>query len=216
MNERVPITDKRDWQLYEQGVMNYNITPDGLQPVRPSLFPNMNSFSTEFMYRVPMDDSHTLHVIYTAYPQPPGEEREQDSIPYYIIPPSVDDEGLPIWQELDGNGGQDIMAWVAQGDVVDRSQEKLADSDRGIILFRDLLRRQMEVVEDGGEPMNVFRDHASNQSIRVPPRDGSPLAWPGPNNVYVRRANGPYKYSPICREMAERYLGKEALEEPIH
>ena len=97
----------------------------------------MNSFQTLFMYRVPMDDTHTLHVTFTAYPQPPGECVEQKQVPYYMIPPSVDTEMKPIWPELDNNGGQDIMAWMAQGPVADRSKEKLGESDRGVILFRE-------------------------------------------------------------------------------
>ncbi len=215
-NGRASITDRRDWQAYNQGIMNYDKTPEGLRQARPSIFPNMNSFSTEFMYRVPVDDTHTLHVIYTAYPQPPGEEQEQDGVPYYLIPPSVDDQGLPIWEELDSNGGQDTMTWIAQGGVVDRSRERLGESDKGVILFRDLLRRQLKIVEDGGEPMNVFRAPAENECIIVPPRDGTPLRWTGPNSIYTRRVNGPYKYSPIARQMAERYLGAEALAGPVH
>ena len=69
------------------------------------------------------------------------------------------DAGLnPVWAELDTNGGQDIAAWAAQGPIVDRTRERLGESDRGIILWRELLQRQLRVVEDGGEPMNVIRD----------------------------------------------------------
>ena len=214
---RQAIGDLRDWEEYEQGVMNFDKGQDGSRRVvRPSIFPNMNSFSTEFMYRVPVDDTNTLHVFFTAYPQPPDEVVAQTKVPYYIIPPSVDAGGLPIWAELDSNGGQDTMAWIAQGAIVDRTKERLAESDRGVILFRELLRRQISIVEDGGEPMNVFRDAANNVCIPVPPRDGAPLEWTGPNNIYTRRINGPYKHSPIANEMAEKYLGKEALAPPVH
>src|SRR5439155_15712773 len=179
---RAPVGLWRDWEVYEQGIMNLERSPDGsTRPVRPSIFPNMNSFATQFMYRVPMDDTHTLHVTFTAYPQPPGEQIEQDRVPYYVVPDSVDQEGNPIWSELDSNGGQDVMAWVAQGDIVERNKERLGESDRGIILWRDLLHRQMELVEDGGEPLNVFRDPSKNEFVVVPPREGDPLTWGGPN-----------------------------------
>ena len=212
----VPITDRRDWQMYDQGVMNYDKSEEGLRMVRPSLFPNMNSFGSQFMYRVPMDDTHTLHVTYTAYPPPPGETARQDKVPYYVVPPSVDDNMRPIWAELDNNGGQDIMAWVAQGGVVDRSKEKLGESDRGVILWRELLRRQLRIVEDGGEPLNVFRDPEQNVCITVPPRGGEPLEWPGENGGFMRRITSSYKHSPVVTELVERFRGKEALEGPVH
>jgi 5,5'-dehydrodivanillate O-demethylase len=174
----------------------------------------MNSFSSEFMYRVPIDDAHTLHVFFTSYPRSPGATARQKKVPYYIAPPSVDDRGLPIWSELDNNGGQDAMAWIGQGEIVDRTKEKLADSDRGIILWRELLSRQLRIVEDGGEPMNVFRDPVKNVRINVPPRSGEALEW-SDRNGYMRRTGGPYKHSVIVRQMVEQELGPGALAGPV-
>jgi 5,5'-dehydrodivanillate O-demethylase len=42
--------------------------------------------------------------------------------------------------------------------VMDRSKEKLGRTDTPIILLRRQFEQQIRVVEDGGEPMNVFRD----------------------------------------------------------
>ena len=108
------------------------------------------------------------------------------------------------------------MAWIAQGPIVDRTKERLGASDKGVILFRELLRQQIDLVEDGGEPMNVFRDPEKNVCINVPPRNGSPLEWGGPNNIFIRRVNGPFKHSPIVTEMVERFQGPEALQGPVH
>ena len=213
--QRTPVGERRDWAVYEQGVMNYAKTPNGLREVRPSIFPNVNSFTTDFMYRVPMDDTHTLHVFYTSYAQDP-DEPPQETVPYYIVPPSVDTRGNPIWTELDNNGGQDAMAWMAQGPIVDRTKERLGESDRGVLMYRELLRQQLRIVEDGGEPMNVFRDAAKNVCIPVPPRDGSPLEWEGPSEHLMNRVTGPYKHSPVVRGMVEKYRGKDALEGPVH
>ena len=156
------VAARYDFEPYHQGIVNVGIIDGKRVPSRPTVFPNINSFQTSFMYRVPMDDTHTLHVTYNTYGMPPGETSVQDTIPYYVIPPSLDEQGRPVWQELDNNGGQDIAVWAAQGAIFDRSQEKLGESDRGILLFRDLLKRQLRVVEDGGEPMNVIRDPAQN------------------------------------------------------
>jgi 5,5'-dehydrodivanillate O-demethylase len=53
---------------------------------------------------------------------------------------------------------QDFMAWKTQGPILDRTRERLAGSDRGIVMYRDMLRREIKKVEQGLDPMNVFRD----------------------------------------------------------
>ena len=56
---------------------------------------------------------------------------------------------------LDAITGQDVMAWVSQGPIIDRTKERLADTDRGIILYRKLLFEQVARVEAGLDPINV-------------------------------------------------------------
>jgi 5,5'-dehydrodivanillate O-demethylase oxygenase subunit len=55
------------------------------------------------------------------------------------------------------------MAWIAQGPISDRTQEHLVTSDKGVILYHELLREQMAVVERGGDPLGVIRDPALNE-----------------------------------------------------
>ena len=56
---------------------------------------------------------------------------------------------------------QDSMAWVTQGAIADRAAEHLGAGDRGIAMWRQLLAEQIGIVEEGGDPMNVFRqEHA--------------------------------------------------------
>jgi 5,5'-dehydrodivanillate O-demethylase len=212
---RERLTDIHDWQLCDVGVMNYVRLNGELQPSRPSIFPNINSFQTLLMYRVPIDDTHTLHVTLSVYPQPDGEVAYQERIPYYDIPDPVDSEMNPIWSELDTNGGEDIMVWVGQGSIAARDRERLGETDKGIILYRELLQRQLRVVEDGGEPMNVFRDPQENVRIDIPPRDGSRLAWPGPNAGFMRRVNASWAYSPVVNEMVRKHRGEDALRRPV-
>jgi len=47
---------------------------------------------------------------------------------------------------------QDTVAWVGQGAVTDRENEHLGESDRGVILLRRQLRRDMEAVQRGEDP----------------------------------------------------------------
>ncbi len=60
------------------------------------------------------------------------------------------------------------MAWETQGPVAKRYMERLGKSDVGIILYRRLLTEQMQIVAEGGEPMNVFRSKEASETISVP------------------------------------------------
>jgi hypothetical protein len=53
---------------------------------------------------------------------------------------------------------QDFMAWETQGPILDRAHERLAGSDRGVVMYREMLRREIKKVERGLDPINVFRD----------------------------------------------------------
>ncbi len=127
------------------------------------LFPNILANPTQF--RVPIDDTHTLHLDYVSrrlpddVPAPPADDIE------VYHPPLYGEDGRNI---INYTFGQDYMAWVSQGPVGRRDLEKLGESDKGIILFRKQLRDQMAIVEDGGDPMNVFRDPAENVRIELP------------------------------------------------
>ena len=135
----------------------------------PILFPNILRVNWTFQIRVPMDDTHTWHVMYQAYPQPPGEERtSQQTMPVYEIP-IKDERGQFI---TDFVFGQDMMAWVTQGPIAHRDLEKLGESDEGIILYRRLLREHIAIAEQGRDPMNVFRDPARPIDLHIPVEHG--------------------------------------------
>jgi len=57
------------------------------------------------------------------------------------------------------------MAWETQGPICDRTQERLTSSDRGVILLREVMFREMKKVQQGQDPMGVIRDAANNPFI---------------------------------------------------
>jgi 5,5'-dehydrodivanillate O-demethylase len=59
------------------------------------------------------------------------------------------------------------MAWETQGAPTDRTQEHLGVGDEGIILLRKLLREQIDIVKNGGEPMGLVRDPIRNRLIEL-------------------------------------------------
>ncbi|HEX6512945.1 MAG TPA: aromatic ring-hydroxylating dioxygenase subunit alpha [Chloroflexota bacterium] len=134
----------------------------------PVLFPAALAVGTDaqaqFQFRVPIDDQRTMHWWYLTRPSVPGAP-QQTEIPL--------DEFL--YQHENGRFmvetamGQDIMAWITAGSVMDRSTEKLATSDAGVILYRQLLDEQLATVERGEDPLGVLREAARNEPwIQIP------------------------------------------------
>jgi hypothetical protein len=142
----------------------------------PVLFPYILAFGPQegderirrlYQIGVPIDDTHTWHFQYCCYVFPKGVDvPEQPSVPYRELP-ITDEHGELI---LDYVLAQDMAAWYQQGEIADRTQEHLGASDRLIVAYREMLRKQIAVVAAGGEPMNVFRDAATIESpeLRIP------------------------------------------------
>jgi phenylpropionate dioxygenase-like ring-hydroxylating dioxygenase large terminal subunit len=69
-----------------------------------------------------------------------------------------------IWSELSEEEHQrfpgDWEAQIGQGPISLHSEENLATSDLGVVQLRRLLRRQIEIVKEGGDPLGVCFDPA--------------------------------------------------------
>jgi 5,5'-dehydrodivanillate O-demethylase oxygenase subunit len=187
------------------------------------VFPYLDSQNDCYQIRVPLDDTHTLHVWYMFYtledeallgveipPQPTPFD-----VPVFEVPvPALNPDGSIPWEIMDGNSSQDLVMWYGQGEIMDRSQEHLGLGDTHIIQLRKLLDEQIRVVAKGGDPLNTFRDPAANVcleppvKVRMPPKvaeDGRPDL-----------TNAARKYSPAYRAAYANRCGQEALGEPVH
>jgi 5,5'-dehydrodivanillate O-demethylase oxygenase subunit len=136
--------DHDDWKVGHPILFPYTLTLTDLG--RPAL-----------QIRVPVDDENTLHFWYFALPAQP-DQLPQTEIPVSELP-YHDDAGRLI---IDNTKGQDMMAWITQGSISDRSTEHLVTSDKGVILYRNLLLENIEKVERGEDPLGVIRDPAKN------------------------------------------------------
>ena len=67
-----------------------------------------------------------------------------------------------LWEEMSEEEHQlypnDVEAMVSQGVIAHHSEEHLATSDRGIVMLRRLLRKQLEAVAQGENPAGVDLD----------------------------------------------------------
>lgn len=166
----------------------------------PLVFPLMVRVGAQrqhrFQIRVPMDDTHTLHLWYSCYRPRDGEPApQQDAIPVYEVP-FRDPHGGPLLDFVDGG---DIMAWTSQGPIADRTRELLVDTDRGVALLRRLLFEQMERVRAGDDPLGIVRDPATNAIIELPQEH----AKYGDDDRFLAEslAMSHVRYSPIRREI---------------
>jgi len=132
----------------------------------PILFPNILRVGHGLELRVPVDDTHTNHVITTYRQYTDGEERQLTNMDVpYEVRPLYDEQGKMVRDYIPA---QDAVAWVIQGAISDRPTEHLGVTDVGIIMFRRMLEEEMRVVESGGEPKNVHRDPSQNEIIILP------------------------------------------------
>jgi 5,5'-dehydrodivanillate O-demethylase len=115
-----------------------------------------------FQIRVPVDDTHTLHWWYSVYRPGPGRSAPaQSEVPVYEVP-WRDDAGNFIVDYVDGG---DMMVWVSQGAIADRTRERLVSSDRGLQLLRQLYLEALGQMSAGGDPLGVIRDPEENRLI---------------------------------------------------
>ena len=149
----------------------------------PILFPNIllvgDANYQVYQIRVPMDDTHTLHFNYKS-------SARKDGVPKW--------EGIRVdWTTIYEEGGdiiantvfkQDALGWVGQGPISDRTIEHLVTSDRGVMLYHNMIMENIAKVERGEDPMAVIRDPDVNEPmIHIRLEEAAKEAyWPGGRN----------------------------------
>jgi len=111
-------------------------------------------------FRTPVDDEHTMH--YNVSFLPSTQTMLVDDDPPFEVQEFKDAAGN---YRMEIVTAQDVLAWEAQGSVVDRTQEHLGKGDLGVIMLRKLVRDQIDIVAAGGDPLGVIRDAADNVMI---------------------------------------------------
>jgi 5,5'-dehydrodivanillate O-demethylase len=146
---------------FDHGLLKQRVFKDGKIEEHPLLFPTVLRQANRTQIRVPIDDTHTW-IVYVHFVPDAAEPRpNKDEVPVNYRKPFKNPLGArhPFAKfRLDEVDAQDFMAWETQGPILDRTRERLAVSDRGVVMYREMLKREINKVKQGLEPMNVFRD----------------------------------------------------------
>lgn len=162
--------DVFEWGIIKRRVLKGHTEDDDDWKIgHPLMFPNFlkvgGNGRYEFQYRVPVDDTSTLHVWYQVLKVPSSIDLpHQDEVPSFTMP-YRDENGMFLVETVNG---QDIMAWITQGAISDRTKEHLGSTDKGVILYRKLLREQLAAMEAGEDPMGVIRKETNDNCIPLP------------------------------------------------
>ena len=206
---------KIDFKEFEYGMTKHRLLEghsedgDDWKIGHPIVFPNMLAVGNgdeksryySFQMRVPVDDTHTMHLWFNAYVPPKGVEVPQhllDRVHTYEVP-FKDETGEFIVDNVDG---QDMMAWISQGAIADRTLENLGATDKGVVMYRRMLKREMEKVATGIDPMGLVRDSSKNKCIDLPNEKKKHHNSDGFTSFMMRTHA---KYSPIANDLSQLF-----------
>jgi 5,5'-dehydrodivanillate O-demethylase len=217
--------EKIAFREFEHGITKHRLLAghsedgDDWKIGHPVVFPNILSVGNgdetsryyAFQIRVPADDTHTLHLWYTAYAPPKGAKIAPellDKVHVYDVP-LTDKNGEYIMDNIDG---QDMAVWCTQGPIADRTKEQLGASDNGIALYRRVLRREIKKVEEGIDPMFTFRDATRNSRIDLPNERKKHHNSEGARSWIMRTHAA---YSPIAEDVIRMYEAHKPAPAPL-
>jgi len=161
----------------------------------------------QMQIRVPIDDTTTWKLFYTLH-HPEGGRWEPQERPVVYDYPFRDENGEFITDYVEG---QDVMAWVSQGAITDRSQEHLGRSDQGVAMLRKMAKEAMAAVEDGEDPPGVVRD--KREVIDLPCEKDKFGAGSAFADAWI--TGGSMRYSPIREQLLTLHREAAAARETV-
>jgi nitrite reductase/ring-hydroxylating ferredoxin subunit len=161
--EELGVLPKVDWDYLDHGVATNSIRDLGGRTYRritQVLLPNIRIVPSiemtsgkgrEVAWLVPADD--TSHRSLGVARVPNGAE------PLYTRRSRLVNHDGKLWTEMTDEEHRlfpdDYEAQLGQGPITFHSEERLATTDRGIVMLRRLLARQIKAVEEGNDPIGA-------------------------------------------------------------
>ena len=150
--------DEMEWGILKRRVLEgHSEANDDWAIGHPLVFPFYmrvgGAYIDQMQIRVPIDETHTWKLFYSTHN--PGEQLTVNERPVVYEYLWKDAEGRFITDYIEG---QDVMAWVSQGPITDRTQEHLGRSDAGVALLRKMFKENMRKVAAGEDPLGTVRE----------------------------------------------------------
>jgi 5,5'-dehydrodivanillate O-demethylase oxygenase subunit len=150
-----------DYYEVPEGLMKVAAYKSGKVDAHPLIFPNILRQGDGTHIRVPIDDEHTMIWDVRFVPTPDGslvQNEEPEVRPFRPFKDPIDGHYPTARFRMDEVPAQDYMAWESQGPIANRTVERLATSDRGVVMYREMMLREIERVQQGHDPKWVIRD----------------------------------------------------------
>jgi len=169
-SDRPTMDDPWKFEYVEDGVRETNVSyyDDGrsVQRIFQCRFPNEKRAADPYFragkfhvlgFTVPVDDTHILVITISRF------KKNQPPLHVQL------NLGGKAWDEMTPEERRDTPgdyeAQTGQGAITLHSEERLATSDRGIVMWRRAVRKQIEIVQAGGDPAGVIYDPAKQTVI---------------------------------------------------
>jgi len=151
---------------------NMNKVGYHLNEDHPAAFAATHEGYEALRWRVPIDDTNTMH--FTLYFGPVVDGKMSAKMPKDQSAQGLGDSipGKYRWDDETGwiaRGDQDRCAQESQGPVFDRSGEHLGVSDEGVIMLRRMFKQCIEAVQRGQDPVGIIRDPVKNDMLAPVP-----------------------------------------------
>ncbi|MEA2640362.1 MAG: 5,5-dehydrodivanillate O-demethylase oxygenase subunit [Chloroflexota bacterium] len=153
-----------DFYETSYGIIKRRSYRSGRVDEHPLIFPNILRVANCAQIRVPIDDTHTQIFFVRFVPSKFADAVDENGQPLpklrYVAPFKTPAEALHPFTHfrMDLTLGQDHMAWETQGPIADRTHERLATTDRGIVTLREVTLREIGRVQHGEDPLGTVRD----------------------------------------------------------
>jgi 5,5'-dehydrodivanillate O-demethylase len=157
------VDDVDFYEIYETpyGIMKKRHFKNGLLDSHPLFFPTFLRTSNNMQFRIPSDDTSFFEFRIAFTPTDDGSDAgKEEPVVEYMKPHKAPLDALHPFTRFTMNSvyAQDMMAWETQGRIADRAIEHLAYSDRGVLLFRQMVKQNIERVLAGQDPIGVVRE----------------------------------------------------------
>jgi 5,5'-dehydrodivanillate O-demethylase len=150
----------------EYGMCVHELTPDGIESMGHRLMPAMTQFiapdgSQNVGWKVPIDDTHTIHPVVRAIPLDKleayearrGGQRPDQADPLEIgeavLRGEIDVHDPALREITNIVNVQDYASMVAQGPIPDFAHEHLGQSDNSLRFWRALWTRELRALAEG-------------------------------------------------------------------